>query len=147
VQLNSIIIKGKIKNKDLFNTKNRMIMTVIKKEWKALNYALTGIQNFLIKEDHGKVHLLATIITILLLIVLPTTVQENAIVIVVITIVWAAEMFNSAVEKTLDIVMPLKSREVAYIKDVMAGAVFIASVCSLAVAVFILVPKIFNYVF
>jgi diacylglycerol kinase len=57
------------------------------------------------------------------------------------------EMLNSAIEKTLDFMTSKKHPEVKYIKDVMAGAVLIASCCSVIIGSIILLPKIYKYVF
>lgn len=121
-------------------------MSLLKKEIKAFGFALQGIKSFLIKEDHGKVHLLATLVIVPLIFTLPTTAFEKAAVFIVIALVWAMEMCNSAVEKTLDIIIPQKRKEVAYIKDVMAGAVLIASVSSVAIGIIIILPKFCEYV-
>jgi diacylglycerol kinase len=120
---------------------------MIKKEIHAFKYALQGIHQFLIKEDHGKIHLLATIIVIPTILFLNTTVTEKALLFIIIAIVWGTEMMNSAIEKTLDFMTTQRHPEVKYIKDVMAGAVLIASVCSILIGCLILLPKIYNYVF
>jgi diacylglycerol kinase len=62
-------------------------------------------------------------------------------------LVWGTEMMNSAIEKTLDFMTSRNHPEVKYIKDVMAGAVLIASFCSVIIGSIILLPKIYHYVF
>jgi diacylglycerol kinase (ATP) len=120
---------------------------MIKKEIAAFKYAFQGIHAFLIKEDHAKFHLLATLIVIPFALVLSTTSQEKALLFIMIAIIWAMEMLNSAIEKTLDFMTSRSHPEVKYVKDVMAGAVLIASTCSVVVGSIILIPKIYNYVF
>jgi diacylglycerol kinase len=120
---------------------------MFQKEIRALHYALQGIYAFLIKEDHGKIHLLATIVVIPILLFLPTSAIEKALLFIMIALVWGTEMMNSAIEKTLDFMTSRSHPEVKYIKDVMAGAVLIASFCSIIIGAIILLPKIYQYVF
>ena len=52
------------------------------------------------------------------------------------------ETMNTAVEKSCDFTTTYHSHEIRVIKDVAAGAVFFASICSAAIGVIILLPKI-----
>jgi diacylglycerol kinase len=122
-------------------------MSVIQKEINAFIYAMQGIKAFLIKEDHGKFHLLATFVVVPTLFLLPTTSTEKALLFIIIALVWGLEMLNSAIEKTLDIVTVSPKPEIKYVKDVMAGAVLIASICSIIIGCIVLIPKLYNYVF
>jgi diacylglycerol kinase (ATP) len=122
-------------------------MSIIQKEYTAFKYAIQGIQQFLIKEDHGKFHLFATIVVVPILLFLNTTATEKALLFIIIALVWGMEMLNSAIEKTLDFMTSRHHPEVKYIKDVMAGAVLVASCCSIIIGSIILLPKIYNYVF
>lgn len=45
------------------------------------------------------------------------------------------ELFNTAIEKAMDLVLPAELEEIKHIKDIMAGAALIASVGWLMVAV------------
>jgi diacylglycerol kinase (ATP) len=49
-------------------------------------------------------------------------------------LVFAAELFNSAIERLCDLVSPERSRAAGELKDIAAGAVLVCAVCSLAVA-------------
>ncbi len=122
-------------------------MSLIQKEINAFKYAMEGIKAFLIKEDHGKFHLLATFIVVPSLLILPTSSTEKALLFIIIALVWALEMLNSAMEKTLDVFSQTKKPEIKYVKDVMAGAVLIASICSVIIGCIVLLPKLYNYVF
>jgi diacylglycerol kinase len=122
-------------------------MSLLKKETDSFKYALFGIRSFLIKEDHGKVHLLATVLVVPAAFVLQTTATEKLLLLLTITLVWGMEMLNSAMEKTLDFMTSRQHPEIKYIKDVMAGAVLLAAGCSILTGIFILLPKLIQYVF
>lgn len=61
----------------------------------------------------------------------------------VIGLVMATEGLNTAIEKTIDFIHPDLHPRIAFIKDIAAGAVFIAAIVALTVAGFIYLPKIF----
>jgi diacylglycerol kinase len=122
-------------------------MSLLKKEINSFKYAFLGIRSFLIREDHGKIHLLATFLVVPAALILQTTATEKVVLLLTITLVWGMEMLNSAVEKILDFMTSRQHPEIKYIKDVMAGAVLIAAVCSILTGSIILIPKLINYVF
>ncbi len=145
--IKAFLIKLRLLIKNNLLSLKQKNMALIKKEVRALGFALKGIKAFLIKEEHAKVHLLATLIVLPISIVLPTNTLEKAAIFIVIALVWATEMCNSAIEKSLDILVPNYNKDVAYVKDVMAGAVLVSSICSVAIGIIIIVPKIYAYVF
>ena len=48
------------------------------------------------------------------------------------------ELINTAIEKAMDLLLPGELEEIKYIKDMMAGAALIASVCWVIVVVYAL---------
>ncbi|MBI5913641.1 diacylglycerol kinase [Candidatus Azambacteria bacterium] len=46
------------------------------------------------------------------------------------------ELMNTAIEKAMDLLLPAELEEIKHIKDMMAGAALIASVCWLIVALY-----------
>lgn len=57
--------------------------------------------------------------------------------------VMSIEGMNTAVEKIADFIHPEKHKEIGLIKDIAAGAVFIASVFAIIIGLIIYIPKIF----
>ena len=55
------------------------------------------------------------------------------------------EMMNTAIEKLCDMVQPDKHPEVKIIKDIAAGAVLVAAVCSVIIGAFIFLPVVIQY--
>ena len=56
--------------------------------------------------------------------------------------VFAMEIMNTAIEKMSDIIEPKQNEKIAYIKDGMAGAVFISSIIATVVAILVFLPHI-----
>jgi diacylglycerol kinase (ATP) len=65
---------------------------------------------------------------------------------VVATVVLVAEMFNSAIEETVDLISRRKNVKARIIKDMAAGAVLFSAAVALVVAYFIIMPYVRYYV-
>lgn len=68
---------------------------------------------------------------------------EWALQCLAIGLVMAIEGLNTAVEKLSDFVHPQKHSKIGFIKDISAGAVFIAAVTAIVVGFIIYYPKLF----
>jgi diacylglycerol kinase len=53
-----------------------------------------------------------------------------------------AELFNTAIEKLVDLVSPDYNRQAGFIKDVAAGAVLVSAIIAALVGLFIFIPKL-----
>ena len=109
---------------------------------KSFKYAINGIRNLLISEHNARIHLAATAAVIVLSVALKISSTEWIAIIIVTGFVWAAEMFNTCIEKTLDFISAEKSDDIKFIKDIAAGAVLVASFTALITGLFIFIPKI-----
>jgi diacylglycerol kinase len=67
---------------------------------------------------------------------------EKAILFLIIFLVLAAEKINSAIEKTIDIISPEHNKLAGEAKDLAAGAVLLLAICSIIIALLIILPKI-----
>ena len=56
--------------------------------------------------------------------------------------VLSAEIFNTAIEKLVDLVSPDYNSEAGKIKDLAAGAVLLAAICAAIIGLIIFIPKI-----
>ncbi|MFT4781286.1 MAG: diacylglycerol kinase (ATP) [Psychroserpens sp.] len=63
--------------------------------------------------------------------------------IVCIGLVMSLEGMNTAIESVADFIHPERHEAIGKIKDIAAGAVFIAAICTVITALVIYVPKIF----
>jgi diacylglycerol kinase (ATP) len=94
----------------------------------SLNCAIEGILWAAKTQRHMLFHLLAAILALVGALVLRLTLQEFALLALAITLVLFAELVNTAIEVTIDLVSPDFHPLAQRAKDVAAGAVLLASV-------------------
>ena len=100
---------------------------------KTFNYAIDGIIYTLKSQKNMKVHYGIAILVLFLSLFLNLSRIEIIAVFFSITLVILSEMFNTAIEKTIDLVSPDYHPLAKIVKDIAAGAVFIAAMNSLVV--------------
>ena len=113
-------------------------MINIKSFW----FAITGLAHALYVERNMKIHFLALFVVCILAAITHCSSIEWSLLILCFSVVIGLETMNTAIEKNCDMTTTYYSREIRIIKDVAAGAVFFASVCSAAIGLIILAPKI-----
>lgn len=94
----------------------------------SLNCAIEGILWAVKTQRHMLFHLVAAILVLVGALVLRLTLQEFALLALAITLVLFAELVNTAIEVTVDLVTPDFHPLAQRAKDVAAGAVLLASV-------------------
>lgn len=99
-----------------------------------LSFAVTGLAGTLKSEPSFKFHVAAALAVIAVLLWWRPAALWWAVVALTITLVLAAELFNTAVEHLADHVQPEQHPQIKAVKDCAAAAVLIASVGALAVA-------------
>ena len=109
---------------------------------KSFSYALAGLRQFVIREHNARIHLAATIGVIIVALVVGVTRMEAAILAIVTGLVWVTEILNTCIERLADHVTKERHPEIGIIKDLAAGAVLIAAITAVIVALFIFTPKI-----
>jgi len=105
--------------------------------------AFNGWSLFLKEGVHPKIHLFAAVAVIILGFSFKITGVEWLFIIIAITLVMAAEMMNSAMEKLCDVLHPEQHPTIKFVKDVAAGAVLLAAFAALAIGLIIFLPKFF----
>lgn len=106
--------------------------------------AFNGIFAAFKTEKNLKVHLIATIIVTALGFYYHLTITEWCIIVMAIGLVFAAEIFNTAIELLADFVEPNHDKKIGLIKDVAAGAVLILAITAFIIALLIFIPKIIS---
>lgn len=106
------------------------------------NYAVDGIVKAFRSEFNMRVHLLAGVFAILLSLFFDFTRMEFMALSLTIALVFIAEMINTAIEKTVDLLSPEYAEAAGAAKDIAAGAVLIASVNSLVMAYLLFFTRI-----
>ena len=121
-----------------------------KKECKKLinsfKYAIEGIISSFKTERNMKIHILAMIIVIIAGIFYKINMIEWMMCVIAIVLVIAGELFNTAIETVVDIVMPYKNPKAKIAKDVAASAVLILAIGSIIVGGIIFLPKIIEFI-
>ncbi len=109
---------------------------------KRFKYAFNGIWYGLKSQQSMRLHLIAVAIVVSAGTVLELNRVEWALVVGVIGLVLAAELFNTSIESLLDMVTEERDEKAGLIKDVAAGSVLVAAVVSVIVGVIVFLPKI-----
>lgn len=117
--------------------------TPMKRLLNSFKFAYMGWQELFRTAPNAKVHLLAAISAIILGFIFHISAGEWSAVIIVITLVWLSESFNSAIEYIVDLISPEYNPVAGKIKDLSAGAVMIAALGALAVGCVVFIPKIY----
>lgn len=85
--------------------------------------------------------MLAAVLAILVGIWLKFDLYEWIAIIFCIGLVWAAEIFNTAIEKLVDLVSPEQNPKAGLVKDIASGAVLVTAMMALVIGVFIVTSK------
>ena len=103
--------------------------------------ALSGISHALKTEASMKAHLFFTIIVLSLMVFLDLSALEISLILLCIGMVISCELFNSAIERTVDLISSEHDNMIMHIKDMAAGAVLISVIISMIAGFIIIVPK------
>jgi diacylglycerol kinase len=105
-------------------------------------YAIAGIKSCFVSEANFRIHIVTAFVAIVVSLVLGISATEWIAIGVCIAFVITMEMINTAVEKLCDLVNKEVHPTIKQVKDVAAGAVFVAAVFSLIIGCAIFLPKI-----
>lgn len=114
----------------------------LKKRIKSFGFAFSGIYELVKSEPNAQIHLLATIAAVSLGFILKISTTEWYVVLIVIALVWAAEAFNTVIEKLVDHLFPEYHETARITKDIAAGAVLICAIIALVCGLIIFLPKL-----
>lgn len=119
---------------------------VVEKSKKLINsfkYAIEGIWKSFKTERNMKIHIFVMILVIIAGVILKINKYEWIACILCFAIVISGELFNTAIETVVDMVMPYKNDKAKIAKDIAAGAVLTLAIGAAVIGVIIFVPKIF----
>lgn len=121
-------------------------------KWKNKNFfqslknALNGVKFVWQYGNNIKIQVVFGILATILGIILKISKIEFAILVLTIFVVLICEVFNTAIEKLVDL-YTLEYNEIAkIIKDVAAGAVTLSAIMSIIIGIILFLPKIINYI-
>lgn len=122
--------------------RKRMIKVKTKKIANSFKYAFQGFVSSFKTERNMKIHIFIMLLVIIAGIILNINKYEWIICIICFALVIGAELFNTAIETTIDIVMPYKNEKAKLAKDISASGVLILAIASAIIGLIIFVPKI-----
>ena len=123
------------------------MVSFIKSIFKSFQYAFNGIKFCFGVEKNLTIMLVISIISIIGGFYFKITKTEWLISLILITGVFSLELFNTAIERFLDLFYPETNENVKNIKDLMAGGVAIISIGAGIIGCIIFLPRILNLIY
>jgi len=109
--------------------------------------ALVGIKTTYKSQRNFRVHIFVAIFTIIFGIFLKVSIIEWLILILTILVVLVSEMFNTAIEFTVDLFSTEYSKQAKRAKDVSAAGVLITAFFAIVIGVIIFLPKLLALIY
>lgn len=110
--------------------------------WRSIKFAWAGVRYVLTTQPNARLHVLIAGMVLILAVVLQISRLEFVLILIMISVVWAAELFNTAVEVLVDFVSPEKQAFAEICKDVSAAAVLVTAGISVLVGLLIFLPRL-----
>ncbi len=107
---------------------------------KSVRHASCGVVYVFRQERNFQIEGVVALVVLLASFAWPLSVSERALIFVMICLVLVLEIFNTAFERLLDMLKPHVHPYVKVIKDLVAGAVLIASLFAIFIGGMILLP-------
>lgn len=126
--------------------RKRMIKVKSKKLANSFKYAFRGMIISFRKERNMKIHFAIMMLVILFGFLLKISLIEWFICIIWFAAVIGGELFNTAIETTVNIAMPFRDPKAKAAKDIAAGGVLMLAIGSAVSGLIIFVPKILEFI-
>ena len=113
--------------------------------WKRINsfaYAFNGLKIAILEEPNARIHCIAAIFVVIAGFWLHISKIEWCILILVMAMVIACEIFNTAIERICNFISPEKHLLIKKIKDLSAAAVLVSAISAFILGMLIFLPKI-----
>jgi len=114
----------------------------IRKALRSFRFAGFGIFSLFRHENNARIHLIAALLVVALGILLRLSNLEWCLVVIQVGLVWAAEAFNTSIEKLADVVSPEYHPTIKVVKDLAAAGVLILSLSAVIIGGIIFIPKL-----
>jgi len=112
---------------------------------RSFHHAFRGVIKLLTDQQNARIHASMTIVVGILAYIFEVTRIEATVLFMAVIMVFAMEIMNTAIEMVCDLIDEKENSKVRVIKDGMAGAVLIASVIAVVVALLIFLPHIRSF--
>lgn len=111
---------------------------------RSFGYAWAGIKSLFRHESNAKFHLGAAVIVIAAGFIFDISIIEWCLVTLCIAAMFAAEAFNTSIEKLADHVCRERHPQIGLVKDLSAGAVLFVAIAVAVIGLLIFIPKIIS---
>ncbi len=111
----------------------------------SFRFAFRGIYVLFKEETHAKIHLLAAGIVIFMGFFFKIELWEWCICLLCMGTIFAAEAFNSALERLTDLVSPEYHPLAGKAKDLAAGAVLLVAIFAATIGLIVFLPKVYDF--
>lgn len=118
-----------------------ILSSFFRKRLQSFGYAFRGLAIFFQTQTNAKIQVLVSLFAILLGFLLQIVWYEWALIIFSIGLVLSAETMNTAIEFLTDLVSPTYNEKAGKVKDIAAGAVLLAAITAILIAMLIFIPK------
>lgn len=109
---------------------------------RSIGFAFSGLCRMVGSEPNARIHVAGAILAIGAGFILRISLLEWGIVVLAIALVFAAESFNTAIEKLTDYLFPERHETARIVKDLSAGAVLVCATAALVAGLLIFLPKV-----
>jgi diacylglycerol kinase len=113
-----------------------------KKRGHSIGFAWQGIMSFFRTEHNARIHAAFTLIVLLLGLLFHIAAWEWCMLVIIMSMVWMAEIFNTAIEKAMDHVSMEVHPRIKLVKDLSAAAVLLTAIAAVIIGLFVFIPKI-----
>ena len=118
-------------------------MIHISKLLRSFLFALRGIKTVFKEEQNFRIQIAGTLLVFIGMILLKLKTWEQTVLVLVVMSILVLELINSTLERFVDIASPRLHIQAEAIKDIMAGAVLIASAGAVIIGLLIFIPHFF----
>jgi diacylglycerol kinase len=118
---------------------------IIKKYLNSFSYALAGISYAFRSQFNMRFHSIAAVVVFLMSFLFQLSITEWCVIVFCIGSVIAAELINTSIESTVDLVSPGYHEKAGHAKDLASAAVLITCIMSAVIGSIVFIPKIIQH--
>lgn len=112
----------------------------------SFKYAFNGIKTCINNEQNMFIHFTVATIVVIGAIIFKISVIEWMLCLVMIALVFAAELINTSIEAVCDLVSQEENKFIKIAKDTAAGAVLVFAFSAFLIGIMIFIPKIIEVI-
>ncbi len=114
----------------------------LRSRYHSFGYAINGFKILMSEEVNARIHFVAAIVVIAMGFFFDVSVTEWLVLCIVIGLVFAFEIMNTAIENLADYVSPTEQATIKKVKDLGAAGVLASVIIAVIVGLIIFAPKI-----